>query len=96
VRDLFDKIGADMRRASGGKQILAVYSQYFETAYLGGRSVVAVQPEPGNDVYIVGYGRNVAGNSVACYRKNGIKTTLSDGSSSASAKAITVSGKNYT
>jgi hypothetical protein len=46
VRDIFDKTGADVRQASGGKQIPAIYSQYFETAYLGGRPAVAVQPTP--------------------------------------------------
>jgi hypothetical protein len=46
VRDLFDKTGADVRQASGGKQVPAIYSQYFETAYLGGRPAVTVQPSP--------------------------------------------------
>jgi tetratricopeptide (TPR) repeat protein len=46
VRDLFDKTGQDVRQASGGRQIPAVYSQFFETAYLGGRPAVAVQPTP--------------------------------------------------
>ncbi|MDR1986701.1 MAG: tetratricopeptide repeat protein [Treponema sp.] len=45
VRDLFDKTGADVRRASSGSQIPAIYSQFFETAYLGGRPG-AVQPGP--------------------------------------------------
>jgi hypothetical protein len=46
VQELFNRTGADVRRASGGKQIPAIYSQYFETAYLGGRSAVTVQPAP--------------------------------------------------
>ncbi|GHV69718.1 hypothetical protein AGMMS49928_13270 [Spirochaetia bacterium] len=45
VRDLFDKTGSDVRRASGGKQIPAIYSQYFETAYIGSKPV-AVTPAP--------------------------------------------------
>jgi tetratricopeptide (TPR) repeat protein len=35
-----------VRQASGGSQIPAIYSQFFETAYLGGRPAVAVQPAP--------------------------------------------------
>jgi tetratricopeptide (TPR) repeat protein len=51
VRDLFDKTGADVRRASGGKQIPVIYSQFFETAYLGNRPspvqpVVPPSPAP--------------------------------------------------
>jgi WD40 repeat protein len=46
VQELFNRTGADVRRASGGRQIPAIYSQYFETAYLGGQPAVAVQPSP--------------------------------------------------
>jgi hypothetical protein len=46
VQELFNKTGADVRRASGGSQIPAIYSQFFETAWLGGRPAVAVQPVP--------------------------------------------------
>jgi formylglycine-generating enzyme required for sulfatase activity len=47
VRDLFDKTGADVRQASGGKQIPAVYSQFFDVAYLGTRpSTVVPGPAP--------------------------------------------------
>ncbi|MFP3090643.1 tetratricopeptide repeat protein [Treponema sp. TIM-1] len=46
VRDLFDKTGADVRRVSGGKQVPAIYSQFFETAYLGNSPAVVVQPTP--------------------------------------------------
>jgi tetratricopeptide (TPR) repeat protein len=46
VQDIFNKTGADVRQASGGKQIPAIYSQFFEAAYLGGRPAVAVQPAP--------------------------------------------------
>jgi tetratricopeptide (TPR) repeat protein len=46
VQEVFNRTGADVRRASGGSQIPAVYSQFFETAWLGGRPAVAVQPSP--------------------------------------------------
>jgi hypothetical protein len=46
VQDIFNKTGADVRQASGGKQIPAIYSQFFETAYLGNGPAVAVQPAP--------------------------------------------------
>ncbi|MDR2633259.1 MAG: tetratricopeptide repeat protein, partial [Treponema sp.] len=49
VRDVFDKTGADVRRASGGAQIPAIYSQFFDAAYLGTRPPAAVpapQPRP--------------------------------------------------
>jgi hypothetical protein len=46
VQEVFNKTGADVRRASNGSQIPAVYSQFFETAYLGNSPVVAVQPDP--------------------------------------------------
>jgi formylglycine-generating enzyme required for sulfatase activity len=46
VQELFNKTGSDVRRASGGSQIPAVYSQFFETAWLGNRPAVAVQPAP--------------------------------------------------
>jgi hypothetical protein len=116
VRDLFDKTGADVRRASGGKQIPAIYSQFFETAWLGGRPAVAVQPSPQPapqpnptpvqpvappvrpvpdvDVYLAGSEDKAAGNSVAWYWKNGVKTALSDGSTRASAYAIAVLGND--
>ncbi|MDR2634014.1 MAG: caspase family protein, partial [Treponema sp.] len=46
VRDVFDRTGADVRRASGGSQIPAIYSQFFDVAYLGNRPAAAVQPVP--------------------------------------------------
>jgi formylglycine-generating enzyme required for sulfatase activity len=65
VQELFNRTGSDVRRASGGRQVPAVYSQFFETAYLGGRSAVAkpmsvqpvappVQSAPANMEYING------------------------------------------
>jgi hypothetical protein len=45
VRDVFDQAGADVRRASGGSQIPAIYSQFFDVAYLG-TGPVAVVPSP--------------------------------------------------
>ncbi|MDR1302218.1 MAG: caspase family protein, partial [Treponema sp.] len=47
VRDLFDQTGADVRRASGGAQIPAIYSQFFDVAYVGTRpSAVTPAPSP--------------------------------------------------
>jgi uncharacterized caspase-like protein len=47
VRDVFDQTGADVRRASGGAQIPAIYSQFFDVAYLGTRpSTVTPAPAP--------------------------------------------------
>jgi uncharacterized protein YukE len=46
VRDMFDQTGADVRRASGGAQIPAIYSQFFDVAYLGTRPAAVVQPTP--------------------------------------------------
>jgi tetratricopeptide (TPR) repeat protein len=49
VQDIFNKTGADVRRASGGAQIPAIYSQFFDVAYLGTRPVVvtpAPRPQP--------------------------------------------------
>jgi hypothetical protein len=46
VRDMFDQTGADVRRTSGGAQIPAIYSQFFDVAYLGTRPAV-VMPAPG-------------------------------------------------
>jgi tetratricopeptide (TPR) repeat protein len=47
VREVFDQTGADVRRASGGAQIPAIYSQFFDVAYLGTRpAVVTPQPAP--------------------------------------------------
>jgi uncharacterized protein with WD repeat len=47
VRDMFDQTGADVRRASGGAQIPAIYSQFFDVAYLGTiPAVVPPQPSP--------------------------------------------------
>jgi hypothetical protein len=108
VQDIFNKTGADVRRASGGNQIPAIYSQFFETAYLGNGPAVAVQPAPAPvqpvvppvwqestvDVYVVGSEYNAADNWVACYWKNGVKTVLSEGTSLAEACAIAVSGSD--
>jgi formylglycine-generating enzyme required for sulfatase activity len=46
VNEIFRRTGADVSRASGSKQIPAIYSQFFETAYFGdGPSTAAiVQP----------------------------------------------------
>jgi hypothetical protein len=46
VNEVFRLTGADVRRASGGKQIPAIYSQFFDAAYLGNRPAVAIQPTP--------------------------------------------------
>ena len=47
VRDVFDQTGADVWRASGGSQIPAIYSQFFDVAYLGTRtSPVTPGPAP--------------------------------------------------
>jgi tetratricopeptide (TPR) repeat protein len=54
VQDLFNQTGADVRRASNGAQIPAIYTQFFDVAYLGTRpavvtpapSPVTVQPAP--------------------------------------------------
>ncbi|MDR1301361.1 MAG: SUMF1/EgtB/PvdO family nonheme iron enzyme [Treponema sp.] len=47
VSEMFRLTGADVRRASGGGQIPAIYSQFFEVAYLGTRpSVVTPDPRP--------------------------------------------------
>ncbi|MDR1252107.1 MAG: tetratricopeptide repeat protein [Treponema sp.] len=43
VRDMFDQTGADVYRASGGEQVPAIYSQFFDVAYLGTRPA-PVQP----------------------------------------------------
>jgi formylglycine-generating enzyme required for sulfatase activity len=46
VKEVFNRTGADVSRASNRQQIPAVYSQFFETAYLGSRPVQPVpQPE---------------------------------------------------
>jgi hypothetical protein len=45
VQDVFNQTGADVRRASGGAQIPAIYSQFFDVAYLGTKPAV-VQPAP--------------------------------------------------
>jgi tetratricopeptide (TPR) repeat protein len=47
VRDLFDQTGADVRRASNNVQVPAIYSQFFDVAYLGTRpAVVTPAPSP--------------------------------------------------
>jgi tetratricopeptide (TPR) repeat protein len=46
VRDIFDRTGADVARVSGRKQIPAIYSQFFGTAYLAGTAPVNPQPAP--------------------------------------------------
>jgi lipoprotein NlpI len=47
IRDMFDQTGADVRRASNGAQIPAIYSQFFDVAYLGTRpAVVTPAPSP--------------------------------------------------
>ncbi|MDR1351859.1 MAG: caspase family protein, partial [Treponema sp.] len=46
VNEVFRLTGADVRRASGGMQIPAIYSQFFDVAYLGNRPAV-VTPAPG-------------------------------------------------
>jgi hypothetical protein len=43
VREVFDRTGSAVARASERKQVPAIYSQYFETAYLGSRPA-AIQP----------------------------------------------------
>jgi hypothetical protein len=102
IRDLFDKTGADVRRASNGGQIPAIYSQFFETAYLGTRPApAAAQPAPqpapipaAVDVYVAGYEVNAAGNRVACYWKNEVRTALSDGRTDAEATAVAAAGSD--
>ncbi|MDR1277210.1 MAG: SUMF1/EgtB/PvdO family nonheme iron enzyme [Treponema sp.] len=46
VNEVFRLTGADVRRASEGAQIPAIYSQFFETAYLGNRPSAVVQQTP--------------------------------------------------
>jgi hypothetical protein len=46
VRDVFDQTGADVRRTSGGAQVPAIYSQFFDVAYLGARPSVTPVPAP--------------------------------------------------
>jgi formylglycine-generating enzyme required for sulfatase activity len=46
VNEVFRLTGADVRRASGGKQIPAIYSQFFDAAYLGTRPAAVVTPAP--------------------------------------------------
>jgi DNA-binding beta-propeller fold protein YncE len=46
VHEVFRLTGAEVRRASGGAQIPAVYSQFFETAYLGARPPADPGPAP--------------------------------------------------
>jgi hypothetical protein len=125
VRDVFDQTGADVRQASGGVQIPAIYLQFFDVAYLGTRPAAVVQstpapvqpavnpqpspqpspapvqpvappvrPIPLINVYVAGYETNAAGNAVACYWKNGIKTALSGGRTDASVSSIAVSGSD--
>jgi hypothetical protein len=43
VNEIFRRTGADVSRASGNKQIPAIYSKFFETAWLGG---APSRPEP--------------------------------------------------
>jgi tetratricopeptide (TPR) repeat protein len=45
VHDMFNQTGADVRQASNGAQIPAIYSQFFDVAYLGTRPAT-VQPAP--------------------------------------------------
>ena len=48
VTEVFRRTGADVARASNRTQIPAIYSQFFETAYLGAKpvAVAPVQPAP--------------------------------------------------
>jgi hypothetical protein len=53
ISEVFRRTGADVRRASNNRQIPAVYSQFFDTAYLGSQppapapaAQTAVQPAP--------------------------------------------------
>ena len=48
VRDIFDRTGRDVRRASNNEQVPAIYSQFFETVYLNGTPPVqtATRPAP--------------------------------------------------
>jgi tetratricopeptide (TPR) repeat protein len=47
VQEVFNRTGADVRRASGGSQIPAIYLQFFDVAYLGTRpAVVTPVPQP--------------------------------------------------
>jgi hypothetical protein len=44
VKELFNRTGADVRRVSGGKQVPAIYSQFFGAAYLAGTTPVNPRP----------------------------------------------------
>jgi hypothetical protein len=44
VSEVFRQTGADVRRASGGEQIPAIYSQFFDVAYLGTRPSTVTPP----------------------------------------------------
>jgi formylglycine-generating enzyme required for sulfatase activity len=46
VSEMFRLTGADVRRASGGAQIPAIYSQFFEVAYVGTRPSVVTSVQP--------------------------------------------------
>jgi formylglycine-generating enzyme required for sulfatase activity len=46
IRDVFDRTGADVQRASGRAQVPAVYSQFFGVAYLGNMPAVSPPHQP--------------------------------------------------
>jgi tetratricopeptide (TPR) repeat protein len=54
VRDIFDRTGADVCRASENRQIPAIYSQFFETAHL---DVPPARPSSGETDYLLHYNR---------------------------------------
>ncbi|MDR2095402.1 MAG: SUMF1/EgtB/PvdO family nonheme iron enzyme [Treponema sp.] len=45
VKEVFNRTGADVSRASGSRQIPAVYSQFFGTAYLGKAPQAVSEPQ---------------------------------------------------
>jgi TPR repeat protein len=45
VKELFNRTGAAVQAASGGKQVPAVYNQFFGTAYLSGNATKEASPQ---------------------------------------------------
>ncbi|MDR0554617.1 MAG: caspase family protein [Treponema sp.] len=46
VNEVFRRTGADVSQVSNGKQVPAIYSQFFGTAYLNGPATVTPEPSP--------------------------------------------------
>jgi len=48
VKEVFNRTGADVARASNRTQIPAIYSQFFDSAYLGSKGKLAIYPTTQN------------------------------------------------